>query len=260
MGSRSPSSGSLASWRQHAPMVPLEEIARLRVPQGRPDEVPIPPGVQARLMAARVSRLTFNLALISLVLLILAVPIYIGLHRVAELYPVAKTSNSAVSHPLVPTATLADGFSGYSSTMFSVTYPAGWQHTVANLQAGGANLRVDQFQNSQNGAFKVYTTTAVPADELQPLVMAVVGATTGGATPQPTAVNLQKTYHEIVWVENDYTLAQVHGSTVVQVNERVLAIDRGVTTYVIIASAPQTAFAHDNSIVFEPMLQSLRLP
>jgi hypothetical protein len=81
-------SGPLSSSRHYVPMVPLEEIAAMPVPQGYPDDMPMYAAARRRpqQFVAGMSRLTFNLLLLGLVLCILAVSAFIGIQRLPSLW------------------------------------------------------------------------------------------------------------------------------------------------------------------------------
>ncbi|MGZ6376550.1 MAG: hypothetical protein ACXWPI_17755, partial [Ktedonobacterales bacterium] len=125
-------SGPLSSSRHYVPMVPLEEIAAMPVPQGYPDDMRMyaPAGPRPQQVVAGMSRLTFNLLLLGLVLCILAVPTFIGLQRLPSLLPGAAPT-TAVQKTAIPTPQLAQGFSGFLNDDFSITYPTVWHQSAS---------------------------------------------------------------------------------------------------------------------------------
>ncbi|HEX6817206.1 MAG TPA: hypothetical protein VF120_02445 [Ktedonobacterales bacterium] len=250
-------SGSLSSWRNHSPMVPLEVMRSMRVPQGNP-RAPRPPAPSlSRRLIQSANTIVFNTVLISLILLILAIPVYIGIQHLGVFR--SHASHRSAPTRTEPTPTLAKGFTGFENSFYSVAYPSSWTsaaHTDA-LECK-CTLHEQVFSGPQHEQLLVGGMTAVPSDQFQSVLDSVVRVTMQNAVPQGTATNVLKTYDHQTWIENDYIITQVYGSTAVQMQVRALAVDANAMTYIVLAMSPQSAFASANSAVFEPALESFR--
>lgn len=246
-------SGPLSSSRHYVPMVPLEEMAAMQVSQGNPrDRRPYPAARHSpQRIIGGMSRLTFNLLLLGLVLCILAVPACIGLRRLDALTPGAMATTSA-QKTVVPTPALAQGFSGFLNDDFSIAYPSNWQRTPLS----GSSHTIS-FTDGKDTSAKVAATNAIPATELQQHLDEIAHGF-NGVVPQVIASGQRKTYNKAVWLENDYIITVVRGDKAIQIELRVLAIDYGASTYDILLSVPRTDFSQTNSRYFEPMLNSFR--
>lgn len=254
-------SGSLSGARNRAPMVPLEDMARLPVGQWVPG-MPIPrPISRTRAVAVAAGRLTSNTMLISLILLILAIPVYMGITKLGLLNP--KTTTTAAPRTLVPTPALAKGFTGFQTTEFAMAYPSAWQLTATDAPLNsGEVLHLERFTGAPGPAdtsLTVATIAAYPADLLEgrmdPIARQLRADQTLSATAERTV-----TYNGIRWSEKDYQQTVVKGNATVTLTLRVLAIDKAATSYFVIAVAPSSAFASANANTFEPILASLRFP
>ena len=255
-------SGSLSGARNRAPMVPLEDMARLPVNQWVPG-MPIPrPVSRTRAVAVAAGRLTSNTMLISLILLILAIPVYIGIAKLGLLNP--KTTTSAAPRTLVPTPALADGFAGFQSTEFALAYPTAWQLTAADAPLStGETLHLERFTGAPGPAdtsLVVATIAAYPADLLEGQMDPIARQLRADQTLNATTAERAVTYNGIRWTEKDYQQTVVKGNTTVTLSLRVLAMDKAATSYFVIAVAPSSAFASTNASAFEPILASLRFP
>ncbi len=250
-------SGSLSSFRQHAPMVPLDEINRMDVPQYFGALPPVA-GSRRRRVVRRMNTAMFNLLVITLVLGILGIPVVIGLHHLQATQPTLLQGTPNAATP-VATPALQPGFSGFQNALFSIAYPSGWRHaTATKALADGTVARIEDFTGQSNQEMIVGTAAAVPSDELQRLVDAAAQLNTQQAVLQPLAAGTRKTYDKQQWIENDYTFTRVQGNTTTQIEIRVLAVDVGATTYFVVAYGPLNGFATANGAYIEPMLNSFR--
>lgn len=246
-------SGPISSSRHYVPMVPLEEMAAMPVPQGYPNEVRRYPAARPhpQQVIAGMSRLTFNLLLLGLVLCILAVPAFIALQRLPLLLP-RTTPMSTAQKTIVPTPQLAQGFAGFLNDDFSIAYPTSWHQSLPS-----ASSHTVSFSDGKDTSAKVTTSNALPATELQHH-LDVIAHGFNGVVPQTIASGQRKTYSNAVWLENDYAITVVRGNTTLQIELRVLTIDYGANTYDILLSVPRADFSQTNSKYFEPMLRSFR--
>ena len=252
-----PNSGSLSSWRNHSPMVPLEVMRAMRVPQYDPRAAMPAMASRSRRFVRSANTIAFNTVLISLILLILAIPVYIGVQHLGVFH--GHASHGTPSNKSEPTPALAQGFTGFENDAFSIAYPASWTSAmhVDTLDCKCA-LHEQAFTGPQHEELLVGEMTAVSSDQLQGVLDAAVHVTMQGAVPQALASNVIKTYDHQSWIENDYTITQVYGSAAVQMQVRALAVDANATTYVVLAIGPQASFASLNASLFEPALVSFR--
>jgi len=255
-------SGSISGARSRAPMVPLEEMARLPVGQWVPG-MPIPrPVSRTRAAAVALGRLTSNTILISLILLILAIPVYIGIAKLGLLNP--KTSTNVTPRTLVPTPALPKGFAGFQTTELALAYPSAWQLTATDAPlSSGEVLHLERFTGAPGPAdtsLTVATIAAYPADLLESHMDPIARQLRADQTLSATAAERTVTYNGIRWIEKDYQQTVVKGNTTVTLTLRVLAMDKAATSYFVIAVAPGSAFASTNASAFEPILASLRFP
>ncbi len=246
-------SGPLSSSRHYVPMVPLEEMAAMPVPQGYPSDMRMhaPAKPRPQQVISGMSRLTSNLVVLGVVLAILAIPAYIGIQRLPALSPNPSTTITA-QKTVVPTPELAQGFSGFLNDDFSIAYPSSWQHAATSDSS-----RTISFTDGKDTSVKITTSNALPATELQQHLDDIAHGF-DGVMPQVIATGQRKTYNKALWLENDYILTLVRGNTTIQIELRVLTIDYNANTYDILLSAPHADMPHTNSMYFEPMLQSLR--
>lgn len=246
-------SGPLSNTRHYVPMIPLEEMTAMPVPQGYPDDMRRFRAAEPRpqQIIAGMSRLTFNLLLLGLVLCILAVPAFIALQRLPSLLP-SPMPTAAVQKAAVPTPQLAQGFSGFLNDDFSIAYPSSWQHSTSpDLK------RAVSFTDGKDTSAKVTASNALPATELQQHLDEIAHGF-NGVVPQVIASGQRKTYNKFVWLENDYVITLVKGNSTLQIELRVLTIDYGASTYDVLLSVPRSDFSQTNSKYFEPMLRSFR--
>lgn len=205
------------------------------------------------------SRMTLNALMFGLVLLILGVAILVGMRYIQS------TQSQVAQAPqltptIVPTAVPPANFSGLQAKLYSVAYPSQWRHTSTSDPLGcGCSLSGESFSDGASDTFVIYTRLAAPADQLAQVLTQAAASVSPNQTPQALLLDQQHRYGGASWVENDYIITQVTGSTAVQLRVRVLVVNYNVTTYIVVASAPQSGFAHADSSYFEPMLRSLRL-
>jgi hypothetical protein len=220
-----------------------------------PDALLRPPQPRWARTVGNVSRFTFNMVLLGLILLILAIPISIGLKHLQQAQPPAPAQAAAT---VVPTPTLAPGYTGTANALYSVAYPSSWK-----VSPGGATLAcgcslTGQVFSGAGVTITIYAGPAVPADQLAQLQGIAAAAIEPNQTPAPLALNKSVTYDGSKWLENDYTVAAVQGNTSVQLEARVLAVDYGATTYLIVATAPRSQFSSANGQYIEAVLRSFR--
>lgn len=246
-------SGPLSSSRHYVPMVPLEEMAAMPVPQGYAGDMRmrVPAGPRPQQVIAGMSRLTTNLLVLGVVLCILAVPACIGIQRLPALSPSPEATSSA-QKTVVPTPQLAQGFSGFLNDDFSIAYPSGWQQTASSNSSHTVS-----FTDGKDTSAKITVSDALPATELQQHLDEIAHGF-NGVVPTVLASGQRKTYNAALWLENDYAITLVRGNTTIQIELRVLTIDYNAHTYDILLSAPRADLSHTNNTYFEPMLQSFR--
>ena len=221
---------------------------------------PPPPHAPARsrLTVAGISRLTLNMTLFGLVLLILTVTILVGMRYVQSMQGVA-IQTSQPTPTVAPTAVPPDGFSSLQTSLYSVAYPSRWNHKSTGDTLGcGCSLNGELFGDGVSMSFVIYTRPAAPSDQLAQVLTQAANSVSPEQTPQAVLLNQQRTYGGARWIENDYSITKVVHSTAVQLRVRVLVINFNATTYIIIASAPDASFASTNDTYFEPMLRSFR--
>ncbi|MGH2517298.1 MAG: hypothetical protein ACRDHP_16740 [Ktedonobacterales bacterium] len=255
-----PISGSSSGWRNRPPMVDLidEDVpAWAAMPRYGQDGTPARRVTRARRAAANVSRATLNVLLIGLILLILAIPISIGLTHLASLQPQSPPT-PRVSGTAVPTAPVANNFTGYAVSLFSLSYPSAWKHATTTLRlSDGTAANEDTFTDGKGTTAALYTTLGT-ADLLQPYLDELASYTAVNAALQPIVLGTTRTYNGVKWVESDYTFSGIINGKPATMQMRVLAAIQGATAYFLVLTAPQTSFGHANSANFEPLLSSFR--
>lgn len=254
-----PLPGSSSGWRVRAPMVELndDDDEWMAIPRYGQNGAPIAGVSRARRAAANVSRLTLNTALIGLIVLILAIPISIGLTHLASLTSQA-TPAAQVSGTPVPTAPVADGFTGYAAPLFSLSYPSGWKHSALDQRlSDGTSAHEDTFTDGQGTTVSLYTTYGT-ANLLQSYMDELAADSAGNAPPKASTLGATRTYTRAKWLESDYTYSGIVNGKVAQVQMRVLAIIQGATAYIFVLTTPQSSFDQTNAADFEPLLNSFR--
>ena len=238
-------------------MVPLEVMRAMRVPQGDPRAARPPVPSLSRRLVQNANTLAFNTVLISLILLILAIPVYIGIQHLGLFqHHASHTSATSLTEP---TPTLAQGFTGFENSFYSVAYPTSWASAMhTDTLACNCTLHEQMFSGPQHEEVLIGGMTSVPSDQLQSVLDSAVRVTMQNAVPQALSSNILKTYDHQTWIENDYLITQVYGNTAVQMQVRALAVNANAMTYVVLAISPQKSFASLNSSVFEPALASFR--
>jgi hypothetical protein len=240
-------------------MVDLEEEDPewLAIPRYGQDGAPDLRSALARRAAATISRGATNLLLIGLILVILAIPITIGLTHLASLNP-QPAPTVQVRATQVPTAPVANGFTGYSATLFSLSYPSAWQHAATTQQfSDGTPAQEDSFTDGQGTTAALYTTLGT-ANLLQPYLDELASDAAINASLKPLVLATTHTYNAVKWVESDYTFSGILNGKPAQIQMRVLAVIQGATAYFFVLTAPQSSFGHANSADFEPLLASFR--
>lgn len=219
---------------------------------------PMRPMSRTRRAVSSVTRLTVNVTMVGLVLMILAIASAIGLRHVQNLRmgagPVAQPTAT-----VAPTAVPSAGFTGLQAELYSISYPTQWgHHQTSNPFGCSCGPEGEAFSDGANVRFVIYTRSALPADQLADLPIRAAATVAPQQPPQALQLDQHPTYGGSQWMENDYTVVSVVGDKQVPLQVRVLVINFNATTYIVVASAPQSDFAHDNSAFFEPMLRSFR--
>lgn len=254
-----PVAGSSSGWRGRAPMMDLdvEDDEWMGMPEYGQDGAPLPPNLRARRTAANLSRVTLNMLLIGVILVILAIPISIGLGRLAILNS-QPTPLPQVGGTPVPTAPVPDGFTGYTAQLFSLAYPSIWQHHVTTQQlSDGTPAQDDSFTDGQGATAALYTTAGT-ADLLASHMDELATDTAVNSPLKPTALGATHTYNGTKWVESDYTFSGLVNGQPVQMQMRVLGAIHGAAAYLFVLTAPRSSFSATNSADFEPLLNSFR--
>jgi hypothetical protein len=229
----------------------------MRVPQGDPRGARQPMPSLSRRLIQSANTITFNTVLISLILLILAIPVYIGIQHLGLFR--SHAAHSTQTSRVEPTPTVGQGFTGFENNLYSFAYPSSWVPTSHSDQLScNCALHEQVFAGPQHQQLLIGTMTAVSSDQFQGVLDSAVRVTMQGTVPQGVSTNIVKSYDHQTWVENDYTITQVYGSTAMQMRVRALAVDANATTYIVLAVSPQSSFAGVNTSVFEPALLSFR--
>jgi len=216
-----------------------------------------PFAVNGSAAARKVSRLATNMVIFGLVLAVLGIPIYIGLHHLPQ---TTYRQTSGGSPTSVATAVVTAGYQGYTSQDFNIAYPAAWQSSAAPaLTPLNYSLSGQSFSHDANTRMTVYSSTAFPADELQQLQDATASALAPTQTPQGISSGAVSTIAGLKWYHSDYIVTRVEGNSAVTLRVRVLVANAGARGYVVIMMAPQAEYSHDDSTWFEKMLTSLRV-
>lgn len=255
-----PLSGSSSGWRNRLPMMELDEEAEpawAAMPHYGQDGRPSRRTTRARYAAAHVSRTMLNVLLIGLILLILAIPISIGLTHLARLQTKAPPTPQSVG-TAVPTAPVANNFTGYAVALYSLSYPSGWKPSSATAQLpDGTAANEESFSDGHGTTASLYTTLGT-ADLLQTYVDELASYTAVNAALQPSVLAGTHTYNGVKWLESDYTFSGIVNGKAAVVQMRVLAAISGATAYVFVLTAPQGSFGSSNTASFEPLLNSFR--
>lgn len=205
-----------------------------------------------------VSRLTLNVTMFGIVLLILGVAILVGLRYVQSMQD-QGTQAVTPTPTIAPTVVPPNGFAGLQADLYSVSYPTRWTHeTVGDVLGCGCALSGETFGDGADTSLAIYTRPAAPADELAQVLTQAIVSVSPSQTPQAVQLNQQRTYGGAHWIENDYAIVKVAGSRSIQLQVRVLVVNVNATTYIVVAAAPQSSFSHANATYFEPMLRSVR--
>jgi len=254
-----PLSGSSSGWRGRSPMVDLveQEPEWMSMPHYGQDGAPVQRSVQARRVAANISRGVMNILLFGLILVILAIPISIGLSHLASLQA-QSTSVSQVSGTPVPTAPVPNGFTGYATALYSLAYPSGWKHSGADqMLSDGTAAHKDSFTDEHGITATLYTTIGT-ANLLQSYRDELASDTAANAPLKAITQGAAPTYNRAKWTESDYTFSGIVNGKAAIVQMRILAVIQGATAYFIVLTAPQPSFGQINSTDFGPLLDTFR--
>ena len=206
------------------------------------------------------SRWTFNLLLVGIIVAILAIPISIGLSRLAAQHPPV-----VATHPTATPRAIPAPPSGYQQLLINalaIDYPAAWKHGTFSMTLDAAGtVQGNIYANSDHAAFAVSAIQAIPANTLQqilnmgllPLNTEPTDSFSPIVTPQ-----LGPTLDVVRWQYEEYTFNLVTGQTTIRMHAVALVANRGAYTYIIVYQAPDGQFASLQSQYFQPMLDSFR--
>ena len=234
-----------------------EDDEWMAIPRYGQNGAPMRGSARARRAAANVSRLTLNVALIGLIVLILAISISIGLSRLASLTSQSTSVPQANGTP-VPTAPVPDSFTGYTAPLFSLSYPSSWKHSALDQQlSDGTTAHADTFTDGQGATVSLYTTYGT-ANLLQSYLDQLASDTAANAPLSESAQGITRTYDLAKWQESDYTYPGLVNSKVTPMRMRIVAVIQGASAYIFVLTAPQSSFDQTDSASFEPLLNSFR--
>jgi hypothetical protein len=211
----------------------------------------------------RMARTTFNLTLLAVILAILAIPVSIGLGRLAALRPSASAVAASKTPRPVPTAYA--GYTLYHTGLFSISYPNGWTEgtTARGVSTGATEQETDFTSPAKTTIFAVGTLPAVVSDQNAPTLQAVASAFPSGNTANYVTIGAPatgKTVDGQATLEVDFTCDYVvSGRQLVNLQGTILLRTQGLTTYVVGYVAPRSQFASVQGQTFNPMVASLRL-
>jgi hypothetical protein len=209
------------------------------------------------------ARTTFNLTLLAIILAILAIPVSIGLGKLALLRPSAPAVAAAKTpHPV---ATPYAGYASYQNGLFSISYPNGWSKGTASrvIDSVGNEQETDFTSPDKTSIFAVGMLAAVPSDQSRPTLQAVASVFPAGNTANYITIGVPavgKTVDGQAAIEIDFTCDYIApGQHLVNLQGTVLLRSQGLTTYMVGFVAPRSQFASVQGQFFGPMLASLRL-
>jgi hypothetical protein len=208
-------------------------------------------------ISALAERLTLNSLVIAMVLALLAIPIFFGLEHLGVIGARATPPPPAATR--APTAVVPAGMTGYLGSGYSIAYPASWTHSAADQQSSLGQVHVDSFAQDDGTFAGVLTLPSLPSDYLQLGIDNLGHVVVSGGVPQALRAGLRVTYQGVLWLEDDFTVSLLVAGKQVSEEMRVLGANYGISTFVIVAVAPQASFAAVNTATFEPMLESFRL-
>ena len=206
------------------------------------------------------SRLTFNLVLLGIIIAILAIPISIALARLAS-QPPANVSTLPTPTPR-PIPTPYPGYKSFQSGALVMSYPAAWKHGpfAATLDVAGG-VQGDLFAQSDTVSLAVATTGAIPANQLQSILDAGLLHVTQGRTDSFNPLvtpQLGPTLDGVRFWSEEYTFNLVNAQQTTRMHAVALVANRGAYTYISVYEAPDSQFAGLRSQYFAPMVSSFR--
>lgn len=210
------------------------------------------------------SRLTFNLLLLGIVIAILAIPISIGLSKLAGQHgPVVSIHSTATPRTVAPAP---PGYKQLLGNALAVNYPATWKHSTFSMSPGCGcdapqTMQGDIFQNSDDASFAIAAVQAVPASSLQPILNVGVLPITPERTDSLNMIvtpQLGPTLDGVQWQADEYTFNLIGAQQTVHMHAVAMAANRGAYTYIIVYQAPDSQFAGLRSQSFQAMLASFR--
>lgn len=223
---------------------------------------PVAPRRQSRSIAAiaGLSRLTFNLLLLGIIIAILAIPISIGISRLGSQHaPVVVTHPTATPRPIAPPP---PGYQQLRTSALAIDYPATWKHGtfLMTLDAAGT-VQGDIFQNSDHASFAIASVQAIPATSLQQIlnmgILPITAEPTDSFSPIVTP-QLGPTLDSVRWQTEEYTFNLVSGQQTIHMHAIALVANRGTYTYIIVYQSPDSQFAGVQSQNFQLMVASFR--
>jgi hypothetical protein len=209
------------------------------------------------------SRLTFNLVLLGIIIAILAIPISIGLSHLAAQRPqVVATAPVGTPRPL---PTPYPGAKLLQTAAFALDYPASWKQGTFTTTLTGAGQSVGvsgtTFQTGGNVTFAIAAFTAQPENVLQDMLSAGLIQVTPGNPDSFSPIDpphLGPTLDGVRWFTEEFTYNLVSGRQTTRLQTVALVASRGDTSYLIVYQAPASQFGSDVGPDFQPMLNSFR--
>jgi hypothetical protein len=215
-------------------------------------------GALAYRILGDLTRLTFNMTLLAIILTILAIPTAIGISRVTGVN-IPVPWHVAVPTPR-PIPTPYPGYKTYRTANFNVAYPSGWAlSALRDPPSGAQSVQGESFVGPGGASLIVSTIQAMPQDQLVGLL-----ETTAPAVLDVGAANFQVIVTPRVgpkldgtqWLYEEFTFDATNGKQAVNVHAGALAANRGVHTYLIMFAASSAQFAAAEAQYFTPMLAS----
>ncbi|HEY7832903.1 MAG TPA: zinc ribbon domain-containing protein, partial [Ktedonobacterales bacterium] len=228
-------------WRIVAPVVDPSSATNLgwiAPAQPRPS--------QALALIGGLSRLTFNVLLLSIILAILAIPVGIGLMRLR-----GTPQGQTIVHPTATAAPIPTPFAGFKNFAgqaagFTIAYPVGWSaRALGATVAGAGDMEGEAFSTGAKGAnvtFAVLTRPAISSPNLIgvlnngyiPIVPGQIANYNPLSAPDSGPVVAGE-----AWQQATYTF-DLAG---VPMEATALVANHGALTYLIVFQAPQSQFS-----------------
>jgi hypothetical protein len=202
-------------------------------------------------------RLTLNALVVCVVLALVGIPILFGLQRLNAANSAPQATRIAATR--IPTAVPPSGMLGLLGDHLSIAYPSAWTHRHQTRGTAYGNAQVETFSQDAGTYVDVFTVPSIPSDLLETGIDSVGESGLGGAVPQPTTTNKRVAYNSVQWMEDDFTVSLVVDGHETPEQMRVLGVNEGLDTFVVVLVAPRSSSDATNTGTFEPMLQSLRL-